>query len=149
MDQNQLKKLATIAWNFYKDTISNRDDKKIKQLDHIKTKEILNKDQYEKYLSLLVTGKAHQRTQKVWKEMKQLQVASNLDSIATVHQMLPYFIEKYKIEERYSIIPGGVKNKESQTALLRSNRPWVLKNMDSELKRLKKDTSSNINALTW
>ena len=145
----QIKRLSQIGWNFYRDSLTNRDDLNTKKLEHSRIKEVLNKNQYETYLSIKVLHSAQLQADKAWNEMKQLQIVAEMDSALTQQQLLPYFTERMKIQEKFSVIPNSQKEMDTQLAALKANRPNVMKKCDAEKKRIQKSTEQNINALKW
>lgn len=121
----------------------------IKKEIHLLAKEIMTETQYDKYLSHKVASKTYNEIDKTWKQMKELNITADIDSTLAYRQLLSFYLERNKIQERYDIIPDSDTEKEAQLVSLKSIQPEILKKFRAFKKLEKEKNKQDNNSLAW
>lgn len=148
LSPEQIHRIVLTGWKLWENYKSNPDFK-LRYEEHLKIKELLTDNQYERYLLFKVKENAERETQRIWKEMQKLDMAADLDSSATCRQMLSYYVERAKINERYKIIPDSDIEKEAQLDALMYMQPKFLKQYTALKAMMRRNAQIDHNSVVW
>lgn len=148
LSPEQIHRIVLTGWKLWENHKTNPDFK-LRYEEQLKIKALLTDIQYDNYLSLKVKESAERETQRSWNEMQKLDMATELDSIATCRQMLSYYVEREKINERYKIITNSDIEKEAQLDALRYIQPKFMKQYTALKAMSRRNAQQDHNTLVW
>ncbi|GEM_PF-5646249 len=145
----QIDSLSELGWKLTRNTPENKDVSLRGIAEHKRTKEILSKSQYDKFLECNVKNNVQKEVQKSWSEMKKYNMSAEIDSATVSKTLLPFYTERALINERYKYMAGGEEQKQVELENLNAMTPAILKKLGAVKNREKKKTALQPNALTW
>lgn len=133
--------------NLQSERMSNYTDLKYEEYRRLHL--ILTEKQYDTYLTCKVAPQAKLQTAALWDELKLYSGAADLDSTTTYGAIYPYLVQRFKIEERYKILPGGETEAAKQKTALYKMCPEQLLRLYALRKREVQKNADQTKFMTW
>lgn len=116
---------------------------------HKLIKEVFTPEQYDKYLTYTNIKKAQKAAENRWTEAVELGIDIEMDSVMVKKQLTAYYLEDYKIKERYKLISEKDGEKTEELEALKQKQPKALKKINITKKRAKATRTKDRNTMVW